>query len=70
MHQGPFRKSSFCGSGACVEVAELGDQFLVRDGKNPTGPVLQFTLEEWTAFLDGATNGEFAPSGRSAQTAL
>ncbi|MEU7000984.1 DUF397 domain-containing protein [Nonomuraea sp. NPDC046570] len=32
---------------------------LVRDSKNPNGPVLTFTPGEWTAFLDGAGKGEF-----------
>jgi hypothetical protein len=31
----------------------------VRDSKEPNGPILVFTVEEFAAFLDGATNGEF-----------
>jgi hypothetical protein len=35
----------------------------VRDTKdNGTGPELQFTIQEWEAFLDGAGKGEFTPS--------
>ena len=52
-------KSSRCGTNACVEVAKVADQFLVRDSKNPGAPALTFTQDEWTAFLDGAAAGEF-----------
>jgi hypothetical protein len=31
----------------------------VRDSKNPTGPLLRFTADEWQAFLDGVQAGEF-----------
>ena len=44
----------------CVEVADLPDGGVgVRDSKDPSGPVLRFTLAEWHAFLCGARNGEF-----------
>jgi hypothetical protein len=47
-------------NGNCVEVASLpGGQIGVRDSKNPEGPVLRFTSDEWRAFLGGAQNGEF-----------
>ena len=55
----PWRKSSRCGSNACVEVAEVDGRYLVRDSKNPEGPVLSFTPEEWTAFVAGVEAGEF-----------
>lgn len=31
----------------------------VRDSKNPNGPALLFTPDEWHAFVAGARNGEF-----------
>ena len=43
----------------CVEVAFVGDGIAVRDSKNPTGPALLFTTDEWDAFVGGAKNGEF-----------
>ena len=47
-------------NGNCVEVASLPDGGIgVRDSKDPSGPVLQFTPGEWHAFLGGARNGEF-----------
>jgi Domain of unknown function (DUF397) len=42
-----------------VEVATDGESYLVRDSKDPDGPVLTFDRDEWTAFLSGAVAGEF-----------
>ena len=46
-------KSSFSFSnGNCVEVAELpGGSVGVRNSREPAGPVLRFTRDEWDAFL-------------------
>jgi Domain of unknown function (DUF397) len=45
---------SFCNSN-CVEVAELLDGMVgVRDSKNPDGPVLVFTRDDWRAFLSSS----------------
>ena len=60
-----WRKSSFSGQNACVEVAKLetGD-VAVRHSRHPSGPALVFTAAEWSAFLTGAEHGEFAvPAG-------
>jgi hypothetical protein len=55
-----FRRSSFCGSGACVEVdRNRGGMVAVRDSKNPGQPALVFTPEEWVEFIRGAKAGEF-----------
>lgn len=43
----------------CVEVAFVDGAVAVRDSKQPDGPVLVFTPEEWDAFVDGAKDGEF-----------
>jgi hypothetical protein len=53
-------------AGHCVEVAHdacCGDRFLVRDSKDPDGPVLQFTRPEWAAFVAGAKADEFRFDG-------
>jgi Domain of unknown function (DUF397) len=48
----------------CVEVASLPDgEIGVRDSKDPDGPVLRFTADEWHAFLGGARKGEFDSIG-------
>lgn len=60
-----WRKSTKSGDngGACVEVAgNLPGIVAVRDSKNPDGPALIFTPEEWRVFIGGAKDGEFDPS--------
>ena len=51
-----WRKSRY--SGSCVEVACNGI-VAIRDSKNPDGPNLIFTPDEWHAFVSGARDGEF-----------
>ncbi|NUR73357.1 MAG: DUF397 domain-containing protein [Hamadaea sp.] len=55
----PWRRSRRCDSGTCVEVAVLDDEVLVRDSKDPHGPVLRYSRAEWQAFLAGVREGEF-----------
>jgi Domain of unknown function (DUF397) len=47
------------GSGNSVEVAFVDGAVAVRDSRQPDGPVLVFTPEEWDAFVGGAKDGEF-----------
>jgi hypothetical protein len=55
-----WHKSSVSGVSECVEMALLGaDGVLVRDSKEPGGPVLAFTAAEWRAFVEGVRLGEF-----------
>lgn len=52
--------STKCDFYTCVNVSFLEDgQVAVNDTKNPDGPTLVFTKEEWDAFIEGAKNGEF-----------
>jgi hypothetical protein len=62
-----WRKSSFSGGngGACVEVAIVsggteasGGAVALRDSKNPTGPALLFTPDEWREFTRAVRHGE------------
>jgi hypothetical protein len=47
----PWRKSSRSGD-RCVEVASIeGVLALVRDSKDPGGPVLAFPASSWVSFL-------------------
>jgi hypothetical protein len=56
-----WRKSSASnGVGECVEFARgVGGDILIRDSKDPAGPVLSFTPGEWRAFLVGVGKREF-----------
>jgi hypothetical protein len=55
-----WRKSSYSNAnGNCVEVATSDALVGVRDSKDPTGPVLAFSPEEWSAFLADVRRGEF-----------
>ena len=54
-----FKSSKSANNGQCVEVAFVGEQVAVRDSKNPTGPALLFTQDDWSAFIAGVTANEF-----------
>jgi hypothetical protein len=57
-----WRKSSYSGSnGDCVEIAAStdGEHVFVRNTRDRSGAVLDFTPSEWDAFLAGAHDGEF-----------
>jgi len=59
-----WTKSTFSGTGDCVEVAFAGDGAVqVRDSKDVAGPQLHFTHREWTAFVAGVRDGQFDPPG-------
>lgn len=56
-----WRKSARSSGGDnCVEVsfADNGDVG-VRDSKNRTGGILDFTPAEWAAFIGGVRDGDF-----------
>lgn len=57
-----WRKSSYSGSngGQCVEVASnLPGIVAVRDSKNPDGPKLVMSAEDWGVFTAGVKTGQF-----------
>lgn len=48
-----WRKSSHSGgNGGCVGLTRLDDMNGVHDTKDPSGPVLGFTVDEMRKFLD------------------
>jgi hypothetical protein len=54
-----WRKSTYSGSGNCVEVAFVDDVIAVRSSKNLSGPVIFFAEAEWQAFRAGVREGDF-----------
>ncbi|MEU7902754.1 DUF397 domain-containing protein [Actinoplanes sp. NPDC049118] len=54
-----WRKSTRSSSGNCVEVMTDPAAVLVRDSKNPDGPVLSFTRATFGDFLSGVRGSEF-----------
>jgi len=54
-----WRTAVKSGADNCVQVARQGTVIMLADSKNPGGPVLSYTLQEFDAFLDGAKKGEF-----------
>lgn len=58
-HEAPqWRRSSRCGNTTCVEVAKVGDDYLIRDSKNPTQPPLRLTGEGWTTLTASIRRGD------------
>lgn len=55
-----WTKAKSCAAGNCVQVATTDDGLvLIGDSKNPAGPALAYSQDEWNAFLEGAKNGDF-----------
>lgn len=55
---GVVRRSG-AGNDNCVEVSLAGRTVLVRDSKDPTGPVLAVSLDAWAVFLEAVQSGQF-----------
>jgi hypothetical protein len=53
-----WRTSTRSAQSDCVEVAFVDDGVLVRDSKDRSGPVLEFTTEQWRGFLRHLTSEE------------
>ena len=54
-----WRRSSFCASGECVEVATRGGMVLIRDSKAPGAGVLTYSADEFRSFIRGVVAGQF-----------
>lgn len=54
-----WRKSTRSSEEHCVEVAFAGQAVLTRDSKRPADAVLEFSADDWSAFLDGLRTDRF-----------
>jgi predicted secreted Zn-dependent protease len=54
-----WRTALNCDGGACVEVAADRDVVLIRNSRQPSGPLVEYTPEEWHEFVSGIKNGDF-----------
>jgi hypothetical protein len=54
-----WHKSTFSGSGNCVEVSIEPDSISVRHTQDRDGTQLTFSTSEWTAFVQGVCAGQF-----------
>lgn len=52
--------SQRCGDGACMQVRQTDDDMIeVGDTKDPDGPTLKFTRDEWLRTLNRVRNGDY-----------
>lgn len=63
-----WRTSSYSGGngGQCIEVAAVTDRendparaCAIRDSRDPDGPVIAFSSEQWRRFAAGVRDGKF-----------
>lgn len=54
------KSSRSSSTGSCVEVRRVEDgNIQVRDSKNPNGPSLTFSHEQWSVFISITKQGKF-----------
>lgn len=49
-------------NGSCVEVASAGNRILVRDSKDSSGLILQFSCAAWSDFLGRVEHRKYIES--------
>jgi Domain of unknown function (DUF397) len=54
-----WHRGRWCESGACVEIAAVGDAVMVRSSANAGGTPVTLSRDEWREFLAGAKEGAF-----------
>jgi len=62
-HKGfTWRTALRCNGGACVRVAATEYGILLGSSRQPGGPVLSYTPEEWHTFVTAIKKGDFGDS--------
>lgn len=54
-----WRTALNCDGGACVEVAADRNIIVIRNSRQPDGPLVEYTPEEWHEFVSGVKKGDF-----------
>lgn len=54
-----WRTALSCDGGECVQVAADQNVVLMRNSRQPGGPLLEYTVEEWHEFVSGIKKGDF-----------
>lgn len=54
-----WRTAISCDGGACVQVAVDDRAILIGNSRQPGAPVLEYTPDEWHAFVAGIKKGDF-----------
>jgi hypothetical protein len=58
----PWYNASSNDGSSCVDVQMYANGDVeVRNSKDPDGPIVGFTSDEWAAFITGANAGKFDP---------
>ena len=63
MTEPTWTRSTFCSESACLEVAVVDGDVMVRDSKDLSRPPLRLSIEAWRAFRDGVSGGDFRFDG-------
>jgi Domain of unknown function (DUF397) len=53
-----FRRSSFCASGECIEVARRDYTITLRDSTQPRGTMLHYASSDWASFIRNIKSGK------------
>ncbi|MET8384336.1 DUF397 domain-containing protein [Streptosporangium canum] len=55
-----WQVSSRCNNGSCVEITRLPNGDVgIRDSKDQSGPILEFTVAEFQSFIYSIKDGRF-----------
>ena len=54
-----WRVARKCNGGECVRVAAHGDTIVIGSSEHLDGPVIAYSRDEWTAFVQGVRDGDF-----------
>jgi hypothetical protein len=52
-----WQRAADCEANGCVEVAAADGEVLLRNSRDPEGPHLSFTRQEWLEFVVGVQAG-------------